>query len=132
MCRTPFSEEGQRGFTLIEAVVALALVSVMLAAIGSLVASATTGTRTLEGHVALVETARLVLTGLPLHGELAAGDLAGEVSGLRWQVRLSPYAGAGEMPGASWIPQSVAVRVQSPSGAVFTLETVRLARRPGS
>jgi general secretion pathway protein I len=132
LCRTAFSEEGEGGFTLIEAVVALALVTVMLAAIGSLVAAATTGTRTLEGHVALVETARLVLTGLPRDGELAAGDLAGEMSGHRWQVRLSPYAGAGEMPGASWIPQSVAVRVQSPSGAVFTLETVRLARRPGS
>jgi general secretion pathway protein I len=132
LCRTASSEEGQGGFTLIEAVVALALVTVMLAAIGSLVAAATTGTRTLEGHVALVETARLVLTGIPRRGELAPDDLAGEVSGHRWQVRLSPFAGASQAPGSSWVPQSVAVRVQSSSGAVFTLETVRLARRPGS
>ena len=62
MCRTPFPKQGQRGFTLIEALVALALVTIMLTAIGRLIATTTTGTRTLEGHVALVETARLVLT----------------------------------------------------------------------
>jgi general secretion pathway protein I len=126
-------EGSQAGFTMIEAVVALALVTIMLASIGSLVAAATNGTRTLEGHVALVETARLVMTSIPRRGELQIDDLAGELSGHRWQVRLSPFLDDGQVgPGARWIPQNVAVRVQSPSGAIFTLETVRLARRPGS
>jgi general secretion pathway protein I len=117
---------------MIEAVVALALLAVMLAAISSLVAATTNGTRTLEGHVALVETARLVLASIPRHGELQSDDLAGELSGHRWQVRQSPFGDGEAVPGSPWIPRSVAVRVRSPSGAVFTLETVRLARRPGS
>jgi general secretion pathway protein I len=143
LCRTKFSEkslpreslsgEGQAGFTMIEAVVALALVAVMLAAISSLVAATTNGTRTLEGHVALVETARLVLASIPQHGELQSDDLAGELSGHRWQVRRSPLLGDGAaVSGSLWVPQSIAVRVRSPSGAIFSLETVRLAKRPGS
>jgi general secretion pathway protein I len=118
---------------MIEAVVALALVAIMLAAISSLVAATTNGTRTLEGHVALVETARLVLASIPRHGELQSDDLAGELSGHRWQVRQSPLLGDGEaVSGSLWVPQSIAVRVRSPSGAVFSLETVRLTKRPGS
>ncbi len=138
MCRTTFSEEslpdgGQDGFTMIEAVVALALVAIMLAAISSLVAATTNGTRTLEGHVALVETARLVLASIPRHGELQSDDLAGELSGHRWQVRQSPLSGDGQpVSGSLWVPQSIAVRVRSPSGAIFSLETVRLTKRPGS
>jgi general secretion pathway protein I len=132
LCRAPFFKEGQRGFTLIESVVVLALVTIMLTAIGRLVAATTTGTRTLEGHVALVETARLVLTAIPRRRELGAEDLAGEIAGHRWQVRQSPIGDDDLIRGSIWIPQNIAVRVQSPSGAVFTLETVRLVRRPGT
>ena len=56
----PSNRDGEGGFTMIEALVALALVAVMLTAVGSLVASAAIGTRTQEQHVALVETARLI------------------------------------------------------------------------
>jgi len=132
LCRTPFPKQGQRGFTLIEALVTLTLVTIMLTAIGRLIAATTTGTRTLEGHVALVETARLVLTAIPQRRELGAEDLSGEISGHRWQVRQSPIADDPAVQGSMWIPQNLAVRVQSPSGAIFTLETVRLVRRPGT
>ena len=54
---------------MIEAVVTLALVTVVLAAIGYLVAANSRGVRVLEQHVALMETARLVATSIPRHGE---------------------------------------------------------------
>jgi general secretion pathway protein I len=79
-----------------------------------------------------VETARLVLTAIPRRRELGAEDLSGEISGHRWQVRQSPIADGEVTEGSLWIPQNIAVRVQSPSGAIFTLETVRLVRRPGT
>jgi general secretion pathway protein I len=122
---------GESGFTLVEALVALALVAVMLTAIGSLVASASIGTRTLEQHVALVETARLVATSVPRRNELSSGVLDGEVLGYRWRANMSPFFGEGSapVPDSPWIPQSVLVRVQAPSGAILAIETVRLQKR---
>ena len=52
------SEPDDAGFTLIEALVALALVAVLLAAIGPLIASSMRGVRSVEQHGALVATAR--------------------------------------------------------------------------
>jgi general secretion pathway protein I len=117
---------------MIEALVALALVAVVLTAIGSLVASAGNGTRTLEQHLALVETARLVATSIPRREELSLGNLAGEVLGHRWRADVSPFFGGGSapVPDSPWIPQGVLLQVQSPSGAILAIEAVRLQKRP--
>jgi general secretion pathway protein I len=116
---------------MIEAVVALALVTVVLAAIGSLVATNSRGARNLEQHVALVETARLVASSIPRHGQPLPDHLVGEVSGHRWQMRISPFFGGSFVPEARFIPQRVELRVRSPGGAILSLETVRLQSRSG-
>jgi general secretion pathway protein I len=126
------SSRSQAGFTMIEALVALALVSVMLAAIGSLVGAARKGVRTTEEHLALVETARLVSTTLTERDVTDFGTLAGEVSGYRWRASVSPLAGLGAAAeGPPWIPRRIVVQVQGRSGAVFAVETVRLQKGPG-
>jgi len=124
--------EGEGGFTMIEAVVTLALVTVVLAAIGYLVAANTRGVRILEQHVALMETARLVATGIPRNAEPLPDDLAGEMSGHRWQIRQSPFFdGVPVIPESRFMPQRLELRVQSPSGAILSLETVRLQNVSG-
>jgi general secretion pathway protein I len=127
----PSERNGESGFTMVEALVALALVAVVLTAIGSLVASAANGTRTLEQHLALVETARLIATSVPHRDELARGEFEGEVLGYRWRAEASPFFGGGSapVPNSPWIPERVLVQVQSPLGATMTIETVRLQRR---
>jgi general secretion pathway protein I len=125
-------QEGEGGFTMIEAVVTLALVTVVLAAIGYLVAANTRGVRVLEQHVALMETARLVATGIPRSSEPLPDNLAGEMSGHRWQIRQSPFFdGVPAVPESRFMPQRVELRVQSPSGAILLLETVRLQNMSG-
>jgi general secretion pathway protein I len=128
----PSEQHGESGFTMVEALVALALVAVMLTAIGSLVALAANGTRTLEQHLALVETARLVATSVPRRDELSLGELAGEVLGYRWRAEVSPFFGGGSapVPDSPWIPERVLLQVQSPLGAIMAIETVRLQKRP--
>jgi len=119
------------GFTLIEALVALAVVAVSLSAIGSTIATTVRGVRSLDRRLALVETSRAILTGLPDRNELASGSSSGELAGHRWRVDVRPFVvdGAKNEDTARWLPQSVTIRVQSPSGGILELNTVRLRRR---
>lgn len=132
MSRKIPKRNGERGFTMIEAVVALALVAIVLAAIGSLVATNARGARTLAQHVALMQAARMIASTLPQAGEPLADDLAGEVQGHGWQMRVSPFFDGGSVvPESRFIPQHIELRVRSPSGAMVSLETVRLQSRDG-
>jgi len=119
------------GFTLIEAVVALAVVAVSLTAIGAVATTSARGTRSIEQHLALVETTRIVAATLPRDEQAALDGLSGEILGHRWRIALAPFFGSGiiQNPVSPWIPQTVVVRVRSPSGAVWGFETVRLQRR---
>ena len=121
----PSERDRQAGFTIIEALIALALISILLASIGSLVASNGLSARHLEQHVALIETARLIASGIPRAGEPFPSDMRGQVSGMAWQMRTSPFRGE-IVPGSGFVPVLVELRVRSPSGAVLSLQTVRL------
>ncbi|MBO0751105.1 MAG: prepilin-type N-terminal cleavage/methylation domain-containing protein [Bradyrhizobiaceae bacterium] len=120
------------GFTLIEAVVALAVVAVTLTAIGAVVATTVRGTRSLEQHLALAQATRIVAATLPRTSDQSLDGLTGNILDFRWRVSLAPFVGSGiyQTPNSPWIPQTVVVRVRSPSGAVTGFETVRLLRRP--
>ena len=129
---TRFERPGSTaGFTIIEALVALAVVSASLAAIGGVIATSVRGTRTLEQHVALIQTARAVTAGLSNREQLALGAFSGEAAGHRWRVDVLPFAsGAGDAAQpAAWVPQAVVVTVRSPSGALVQVNTVRLRKR---
>jgi len=119
---------GEAGFTLIEAVAALAVVAIVLTAIGAVTATSAHGTRSLEQHLALVETTRIVAATLPRDAQVRLDGLTGEILGYRWRISTAPFVGSGiyRMPDSPWIPQTVVVRVRSPSGAVYGFETVRL------
>ena len=121
----------EAGFTLVEVLVALSVVAVSLAAIGSLIAVTTRGVRSVGGHLDLVETTRTIFTGLPDRNQLMPGNLAGEIGGHRWRADVLPfYADFVDPQGGNWIPQTVVLRVQSPAGPVLQVNTVRLRRRP--
>jgi general secretion pathway protein I len=121
----------EAGFTLVEVLVALSVVAVSLAAIGSLIAVTTRGVRAVGGHLDLVETTRTIFTGLPDRNQLVPGNLAGEIGGHRWRADVLPfYADFVDPQGGNWIPQTVVLRVQSPAGPVLQVNTVRLRRRP--
>lgn len=113
------------GFTIVEVLVALAVVAGSLAAIGSVIATTTRGARSIEQHVALLQTARAIGTGLPGRDQLTPGSFGGEFAGHRWRVSVSPFA-TSDKNDSPWAPQLVTTRVQSPSGAVVELATVRL------
>lgn len=119
------------GFTIIEALVALALVAVLLAAIAPLMAVAHRGIRSVEQHIALISAARSIEAGLPARDQLTEDTLTGELAGNRWRVDILPFSVRGIDGGepSRWTPQTIVITVRSPSGATLRLNTVRLSRR---
>jgi general secretion pathway protein I len=132
LCRsTRPSESGAAGFTLIEALAALAVASAGIAAIGSLLFSNTRSNLDAKRHIALLATAQIIVAGLPARNELADGHLSGVVDNHQWSVEAAPFVGASVAPvdGAGWEAQGITLHVRSPAGAVVSLDTVRLRRR---
>ena len=120
------------GFTILEVLIALAVVAVSIVAIGSVVSTNVRGVRSLEQHVTLMQTVRAVMAAdVPPRAELGFGTWSGRTNDHRWRIDVSPMGG--ETKAASpdddkvtWIPALVRVQVRSPSGAVMDLSTVRL------
>lgn len=127
------SDRPDAGFTILEVLVALAIVAVSIVAIGSVMSTNSRGVTALENHVALVETAQEILaTEIPARKELAPGTKGGQLRNYRWQVDVSPVGGDWDPPGNSkvgWIPELVKIHVRSPTGAQLDLATVRLMPR---
>jgi general secretion pathway protein I len=130
---SPPTDGREAGFTIIEVLIALALVAVSLVAIGSLMATNARGVRSLEQHVALMQAARTVMTaGIPSRDELHPGVSSGKTDDYRWTIEVSPLGGGWTVPDSdvAWAPELVRVRVTSAGGAVSDIRTVRLMPRP--
>jgi general secretion pathway protein I len=117
------------GFTIIEVLVALAVVAVSIVAIGSVMSTNVRGVRLLEQHVTLMQTLRAVMAAdVPPRAQMGFGTLSGKTNGHQWRIAVGPmgdeWSAAGE--DAAWIPALVRIQVRSPSGAVMDLRTVRL------
>lgn len=131
--RSP-TDRQDAGFTILEVLVALAVVAVSVVAIGSVMSTNASGVRALENHVALVQTAQTVLaTAIQPRKALAPGVLTGQLRDYRWQIDVGPVGGGWVVDDsdAAWIPELVKIRVRSPTGASLDLETVRLIKGPG-
>ncbi|WP_316177202.1 type II secretion system protein [Bradyrhizobium sp. SZCCHNS30591] len=129
VCR---ADRATAGFTLIETLVALAIMAVSLVAIGALMGSSARGSRKLEQHVALVQAAYDALwLAFPSRLPPASPTQSGEATAHLWRAQAEPLpVDIGAPGGASaWIPQKIMLQVRSPSGATMELETVRLFRR---
>ena len=130
MSRSILPDDAVAGFTLIEALVALSIVAIVMAAIGSLIASTARGARSIDVHLTRLQTARAVITALPDRDQLARGAFSGTIANHPWRVAVLPFAtdSVAQEPSARWVPQAVVVNVGSPSGAAMRISTIRLQR----
>jgi general secretion pathway protein I len=121
------------GFTIIEVLIALAVVAVSIVAIGSVMSTNVRGVRSLEQHVTLMQAVRSVMTAeLPPRDELGFGTLSGKTSDHQWRINVGPMGEEWDAAGAdvAWVPALVRIQVRSPSGAVSDIRTVRLIHGP--
>jgi general secretion pathway protein I len=121
-------EDGDAGFTLIEALVALSVVGAGLAAVGSLANSNFRATLYSEQHLAELESARKVITGLPGRDALPFGRLSGALDAQAWRIDSTPVAGSPEASG--WAPQNISLSLRSPTGATVQIDMIRLRQLP--
>lgn len=126
----------EAGFTLLEALVALAVAAACLTAIGSLMAANVRGPGKIYQHLALVETLRAVETALPDQALLAPGGLSGEMAGHQWSIDVQPFPDFPEEllkahKSTPWTPQAVVITAQSASGAILQVATIRLRQVKG-
>jgi prepilin-type N-terminal cleavage/methylation domain-containing protein len=121
--------KGQAGFTLLEALVALALVLALAAVLGPHLSQARRIMDHAEGRVAAQVLLRSLLDAPFGRSGLADASMKGETNGLQWSISAEPVAAA---PGASdqqkWLPYRVTASVAWNADQVLTAETIRLGR----
>jgi prepilin-type N-terminal cleavage/methylation domain-containing protein len=122
--------KGQAGFTLLEALVALALVLAFAAVLGPHLSQARRIMVHAEGRVAAQVLLRSLLDAPFDRSSLAKASRKGEASELRWRIVTEPVLaaapGAPDLPG--WLPYRVTASVAWGSDQVITAETIRLGR----
>jgi type II secretory pathway pseudopilin PulG len=123
-------EQGGRqgGFTLLEALVALALVLAFAATLGPHLSQARRIMDHAEGRVAAQVLLRSLLDAPFDRSRLAKASRSGETNGLRWSIESRPVLTAA--PGAPdqqrWLPYRVSATVVWGSDQSITAETIRL------
>ena len=117
------------GFTLVEALVALTVTAMCLAAIASLMNATLRSNVHVERHLAEVETEQQIIAGLPGRDQLGDGTSSGEMAGHVWRLDTAPYD-ADVDPGASrWVPERLLLTVRGPGGAKVSIDAIRLVKR---
>jgi type II secretory pathway pseudopilin PulG len=125
---------GQAGFSLLEALVALALILAFAAVLGPHLSQARRIMAHADGRVAAQVLLRSLLDAPFDRSGLVNASRDGETGGLRWRIVSEPVAAAA--PGApdrpNWLPFRVMASVAWGSDQVITAETIRLRRpQPG-
>ena len=124
--------DGAAGFTLIEALVALAIIAAVLGAIGTVIATTVKGTRSIDQHLALAGTAETLLAQLPARDLLKPGRQTGELAGSRWRIDVAPMNVPGGDPATDrFVPMAVNLRLQRADGSALQVTTVKLVPRAG-
>jgi general secretion pathway protein I len=141
-CRATRSESG---FTLIEVLVAIAVLAVVLGAIGAVVGTTVKSIRSVDRRLPLLETAQSLVASLPDRNVLKPGTEIGGSGGFRWRIDVTALAVPAPktaLPGLNtattataataetppkWTPLAITVRVDGGDGGPpVRLDTVRL------
>ena len=123
---------GSAGFTLIEVLVAIAVLAVVLGAIGAVVGNTVRAIRSVDRRLPLLETAQSLIASLPTRDALQPGTQTGTSGEFRWRIDAVPLNRnvPDDAKAAKWMPLAITVRVQGSEGPPLRLDTVRLIPRP--
>ena len=118
----------QAGFTLLEALVALALVLTFASAVGPHLSQARRIMANAEGRLAAQVLLRSLLNAPFDRSNLARAPREGETSGLRWRIDTEPAATLRARDQPNWSAFRVVASVTWAPGQVMMAETIRLGK----
>ena len=118
------------GFTLLEALVALALVAAFFATLAPFLFHARRIMDNAEKRIAAHILLRTLLNAPFDRGHLADTARAGVFNGLRWRIVATPFAIDAAPPDAaqSWTAYRIVASVSAGPGLIMTAETIRLGK----
>ena len=123
--------DNEAGFTLIEALVALAIIAAVLGSIGAVIATTVKGTRSIDQRLALSGAAETLLA-TPAGARSAQARPAVRRTGrpsLADRCRADECAGELTADRRRFVPLAVNMRLQAPGGPAIQFTTVRLVPR---
>ena len=118
----------QAGFTLLEALVALALLLTFASAIGPYLSQARRIMTNADGRVAAQVFLRSLLDAPFDRSNVARAPQEGETNGLRWRIVFEPTAVTRAKDQPSWSAFRVIASVTWAPGQVIMAETLRLGK----
>jgi type II secretory pathway pseudopilin PulG len=124
---------GEAGFTLLEALVALAVILAFAVVLGPHLSQARRIMADADGRVAAQVLLRSLLDAPFDRSGVANLSRDGETAGLRWRVASEPVAAAAPRAAdrQNWRAYRVMASVAWGSDQLITAETIRLRRAPG-
>lgn len=119
------------GFTLIEVLVALAVIALALPVVGTLLANNVKGTIKVEQRLKLVAAYRSLEAGLLDRSRLVPGLRNGKIEDVAWSMEIDavPEDVAGQGEAATWVPRTIVTILRSAAGETMRFETIRLGKR---
>src|ERR1700692_1905927 len=102
---------GSSGFTLIEVLVAIAVLAVLLGAIGAVVGNTVRTIRSVDRRLPLLETAQSLIASLPTREALQPGTQSGTSGEFRWRIDavLLNRNVRGDANAAKWMTRAITV-----------------------
>ena len=125
----PRSSSSARGFTLIEVLVAFAILALTLAALMQVFTAGLRSSDAVDRHLMATMLARSVLDDLGAEIPIAAGERSGEIEqGYRWIVRIQPSATIPSVAIADWVQTLYEIQVEITwnDRPITTLTTLRV------
>ena len=123
-------KSGQAGFTLLEALVSLALILAFAGVLGPNLSQARRIMAHADGRVAAQVLLRSLLDAPFDRATLPNASREGETGGLRWRIVAAPVAAAATSDKANWSAFHLKASVAWADGQSISAETIRLGKPP--
>jgi general secretion pathway protein I len=128
------SSNNAGGFTLIEVLVAFAILALTLAALFQVFSGGLRNVAAADRHLMATMLARSVLDDVGSEIPIVSGERSGEIEqGYRWTVRILPSTAIAPVADAEWVlvPYEVQVEISWNGRPVTVITTLRLAAELG-